>query len=124
MLAGGMPHRQVVLRDAEVVSVQSRRSSRDGLWLAALTPLQEAPAPLSSTIRAEALNAGFPSKPQMKVFNVKGNQGAAVVCWTAVGTASWPNSLEGALDATSTYDFYHCNAVRKVGDRWIVQVRQ
>lgn len=121
---GGCLDRQVVLFDANVISVQKRRSSSDGLWLGSLTSLQEAPPPLSSAIRGEALKAGFPPEPETKVFTVAGKHDEAVVCWTTVGTASWPSSLEGALDAMSTYDFYHCNGVRKVADRWVVQVQQ
>ena len=121
---GSCLDRQVVLEDADVISVQRRRSSRDGLWLGSPTPLREAPAPVSTAILAEALKAGFPTAPEMKVFSVQGDQEMAVVCWTSVGTESWPNSLEGALDAKSTYDFYQCSPVRRVEDRWIVQVRQ
>lgn len=117
--------RQTVLEDANVISVEKRRSSRDGLWRGSSTPLQEAPAQLSSLIRSEALEAGFPSNPVVKVFTIDGGNGQeAVVCWTTFGMNSWPASLEGAIDAPSTLDFYHCNRVKKTApDRWIVQVQ-
>jgi hypothetical protein len=114
----------VALRDASIVSVHKRRSSRDGLWLGSPTPLREVGTPLSSIVRAEALKAGYPSNPEMKVFGIEGSQpDEAVVCWTSWGGHSWPNSLEGALSAPSTLDFYHCNRVQKLADRWVVQVQ-
>jgi hypothetical protein len=115
--------RGTVLSGAEVIAVQRRRSSKDGLWLGGVTPLQEAPAPLTAVVRSEALNAGFPAEPEMKVYVVKGDANTAVVCWTTVGMSSWPTSLEGALYAKSTTDFHSCNKARKVADRWIIQVQ-
>jgi hypothetical protein len=115
--------RGTVLSDADVIATQQRRSSRDGLWLGAVTPLQEASAPLTAMIRSAALEAGFPAEPAMKVYNVKGDPNTAVVCWTTVGTSSWPSSLEGAIYAKSTTDFYSCNKARKAADRWVVQVQ-
>ncbi|MEO8454091.1 MAG: hypothetical protein ABI454_02930 [Sphingomicrobium sp.] len=114
--------RPVVLSDADVVSVQKRRSSSDGLWLGRVTALQPASSALAIVIGAEANHAGFPPAP-MKVFAVKGDAGTAIVCWTTAGTTSWPSSLEGALSAKSTADFYGCNKARKVVDRWVIQPR-
>src|SRR5205809_5775019 len=55
--------RGTVLEEAEVLETQQRRSSRDGLWLGELTPLQEASASLTTVIRSAALDAGFPAEP-------------------------------------------------------------
>jgi len=113
--------RPTVLSDAHVQSVQTRRSSRSGLWLDHFSELQEAPEPLATTIIAAARNAGFPKGSPVKVFDVKGNDGSVIVCLTPDGN-SWPNSLEGALYAKTVNDAYSCNQARRVGDRWIVQV--
>lgn len=116
--------RQTVLEDANVISVQKRRSSRDGLWLGATRALREAPAPLSTVVKQEALKAGYPPQPVTKVFTTEGGvQDEAVACWTAWGMNSWPATSEG-VDAPSTLDFYHCNRVKMIApDRWIVQVQ-
>jgi len=118
--------RPVVLYDADVSSVQSRRrSSGEGLWLEAVTPLQDAAQSVAAAVRLEALKAGIPSTMPTKVFTVKGDAATALACWTpgATSASSWPNSLEGALYAKSTLDFYNCNKFRMVGSRWIAQVQ-
>ena len=115
--------RGTVLRDADVLATRQRRSSRDGLWLGSVTSLQEAPPALTNLIRPEALKAGFPPEPPIKVYVVKGDPETVVVCWTAVGADSWPTSLEGALDARSTVDLYRCNKARRIVDRWVIQIQ-
>lgn len=121
---GSCLDRQTVLKDANVISVEKRRSSRDGLWLGTSTPLAEATAPLSKVVREEALRAGYPPNPVTKVFTTKGGaEEEVIVCWTAWGMNSWPATLQG-VDAPSTLDFYHCNRVKMIApDRWIVQVQ-
>jgi hypothetical protein len=119
-LQGTCLDRGTVLSNADVVAVQQRRSSRDGLWLGAVTPLQEVPPPLTAVIRSEALTAGFPAGSDMKVYAVKGDANTTVVCWSM---SSWPSSLEGALYAKSTTDLYRCNKARKSGDRWTILVQ-
>ena len=115
--------RPTVLYGAVVESVQHRRTSREGLWLGgAVTPLQEAAQPETAALRAEALKAGFPDNPPMKVFNVHADPATRVVCWTSF-MDSWPNSLEGAVDAQSTMDFYSCNEFKNVGGSWVPQVQ-
>jgi hypothetical protein len=112
--------RPTVLYGAVVESVQSRRSSGDGLWLGGVTPLRDAPQLESAALKAEALKAGFSANPAMKVFSVKGDLKTMVVCssW-----GSWPSSLEGAVEAPSTIDFYGCGEFRKVGASWVPQVQ-
>jgi hypothetical protein len=112
--------RPSVLYGAVVESVQNRRSSRDGLWLGGITPLGDAPQLESAALRAEALKAGFSANPAMKVFSVKGDLKTMVVCssW-----GSWPSSLEGAVEAPSTMDFYSCSEFRNVGGSWVPQVQ-
>jgi len=115
--------RQVVLTNADVVSLDTRRSSREGLWLGEVSPLQEMASGPANEIRIAALQAGFPPEPPMKVFSVKGDENVAVVCWTPVMTNSWPNSLEGALYARSINDNYRCNKALQISGRWIVQTQ-
>ncbi|MGN6849903.1 MAG: hypothetical protein ACTHJK_10600 [Sphingomicrobium sp.] len=113
--------RGTVLFDADVAAVQARHSSGDGLWLGRVTKLQEAPEPLAKEIVAQARSAGFPNGQPTKVFNVIGDPNVAVVCWMPAGN-SWPTSLEAALYAKSTLDFYTCNEVHNAEGTWTVQV--
>jgi hypothetical protein len=77
--------RQVVLDNADVMSVDRRRSSREGLWLGKITPLKEMVSAPAIEIRPAALQAGFPRESPMKLFSVEGDQNVAVVYWTPNG---------------------------------------
>lgn len=123
MTPGRCYDRQVVLYDADVLSVSRRRSSRSGLWLGPRSPLTEVGEPTSNELRKAAYEAGFPDNPPFKAFATVGKDPQYVACWTyADSPQSWPDTLEGALSAPSTMDFYHCYAARKVSDRWVIQV--
>lgn len=115
--------RGTILHDADVISVSDRRASRDGLWIGRTTPLEEAPRPLADAIQAKAVEAGYRSKSPIKVFIIKSDPQKAIVCWTAA-EASWPNTVEAALYAKSTTDFYSCNKVEKSATDWVIKVQE
>lgn len=123
---GPCTDRQTVLTNADVVSVTKRRANRDGIWLGSQSLLHELSGPTAKKMRWAALRAGFPDGPPVKAFATQGRSPKSVVCWSspAFGDAdpgTWPQSLEGALYARSTLDFYRCNEVRNVDGQLIVQ---
>ncbi len=119
---GRCTDRQVALENAQIVSVGSRRASRIGLWLGDTSPLTEMTGPVPEEMKAAAAAAGLPHDA-LKVFQTPGKSNWWLICRTDLDgqPGSWPGSVEGALYAKSTRDFYSCHAVRKVGDRMVVQ---
>jgi len=123
---GGCLDRQTVLRDAEVITVRERRAGSAGLWLQGKSTLSEISGDEAIKLRSAAQLAGYPDGPPIKAFQSGGSDRRTVVCWSPVGLddepGAWPTSLEGALYAKSTLDFFHCNEVKKVGGQLVLQV--
>jgi hypothetical protein len=133
--------RQTVLLDAEVLAVTTRRKSRLGLWLGKQEPLTPMAGADADAIIAAARDAGYPGPtpnadlpeaaafdaetgPRLRAFAVPGNADGAVVCWApgVMGSDIWPQSYQSAVIAPSVNDYYHCNVVRRIDGRWVVQV--
>lgn len=123
---GGCLDRQTVLREAEVITVRERRAGSAGLWLQGRSTLTEISGDEAIKLRSAAQLAGYPDGPPIKAFESGGSDRRTVVCWSPVGSndepGAWPTSLEGALYAKSTLDFFHCNEVKKVGEQLVLQV--
>lgn len=142
-LRGPCLDRGAVLYDTEVVDTLTRRKSRSGLWLGGQTKLVSLDDAQTKLVIKAAYQAGFPKgashfekdeaiaaltrqyDPKVKAFGIQGAPNDAVVCWVPAGMGDdvWPDSVQGALSASSVDDYYQCNAVRKIGEEWIVQVR-
>jgi hypothetical protein len=133
--------RASVLFDADVVSVETRRNSRSGLWLEARTALTQLTGPDADAIATAAHKAGFLSEPPeakdpalarelrqfgplVRVFGVPRVPDTAIICWAPPGMGAdvWPDSAEGALLAPSPSDYFHCASARKIDGQWILQV--
>ena len=125
---GGCLDRQTVLSEAEVIAVRERRTGSDGLWLQGRTTLTEISGDEAIKLRSAAQLAGYPEGPPIKAFQSGGSDRRTVVCWSPIGTndepGAWPTSLEGALYAKSTLDFFHCNEVKEVGEQLVLQVKR
>lgn len=122
----GCVDRQTVLYDANVTSVHQRRASSEGLWLGNYSDLSEIIGPRASQLKNSAFSAGYPQTVPFKAFKTNAKENEFVVCWTAFGIdnnspGAWPSTLEGALYARSTRDFYRCNSAREVEGRMVVQ---
>lgn len=125
---GGCLDRQTVLEDATVLSVIKRRAGASGLWIGETTKLFQIDEAAAKDFRATALRAGYPENPPIRAFRTGGPEPRFVVCWSSLAfgeqdPGAWPSTLESALYAQSTLDFFECNEVRKVGDQMVVQVR-
>lgn len=122
---GACLDRQTVLGDAEVISVLERRSGVVGLWLQNRTMLTEISDGDAIELKSAARRAGYAEGPPIKAFQAESSDRRIIVCWSPVGVndepGSWPGSLEGALYAKSTLDFFQCNEVKKVGGQFVVQ---
>lgn len=118
--------RQVVLDNAEVVTVRERRPGVGGLWLQGNTMLTNISDEDAIELKLAAQRAGYPEGPPIRAFQSKGEDRKIIVCWSPVGLddepGAWPASLEGALYAASTLDFFHCNEVKKVSGQFVLQV--
>lgn len=121
---GNCLDREVILYDANVVSVSKRRSSREGLWMQNPGGLIEVAKPLAAAVESAAYDAGFAEGPPTKVFRPQQGMQALIVCqsYRATDPAGWPGSVAGAVYASSKSDFYRCNRVRNINGRWVVQV--
>ena len=123
---GGCTDRQTVLSNARVLTVVKRRASKDGLWLGGYTPVIQVTGSTADQMKSAALRAGFPKNPSIRSFVTVAHSPRFVVCWSspAFGDSdpgAWPHSLEGALYARSTLDFYRCNEVVRVDRQLVVQ---
>ena len=125
---GACLDRQTVLEDATVFSTIKRRSGAAGLWVGDTTNLLPLDEATSGQIKAAALQAGYPENPPIRAFRTVGTDARYVVCWSSPAfderePGAWPTTLESALFAQSTLDFFECNEVRKVGNQIVLQVR-
>lgn len=118
--------RQTVLDDAKVVTVRERRPGFGGLWLQGRTKLTDISDEDAVELKLAARRSGYPEGPPIKAFQTKGADRKIIVFWSPMGLndepGAWPVSLEGALYAKSTLDFFHCNEVKKVGGQLVLQV--
>lgn len=120
--------RQVVLKDASVVSVIKRRPGVAGLWKSDTSTLTEIGGVRAGELRSAAIRAGYPENPPIKAFATDQPDPKIVVCWSPMGIdeqepGAWPTTLESALYAKSTLDFFECNEVRKVEGQLVIQAR-
>lgn len=123
---GGCLDRQTVLEDSTVVSVSKRRAGASGLWLSDTTKLVPIDGPEANQIREAAREAGYPKHPPIKAFATTGSEPKFVVCWSSPAfgehdPGAWPLTLESALFARSTLDFFQCNEVREVDGQMVLQ---
>lgn len=119
--------RQTVLDDAIVEKVIKRRDGASGLWLGETHILAPLNGALASTIEAAAHRAGYPGGTRIRSFATKEPQSRLVVCWSPSifhenEPGAMPKTLENALYARSTLDFFKCNDVRKIEGLMVVQV--
>ena len=123
---GACTDRSSVLYEAEVPTVRERRAGSDGLWLQSRTMLTDIADEDASELKLAARLAGYPEAPPIRAYQTKGADRRIIVCWSPVDLndepGAWPTSLEGALYAKSTLDFFHCNEVKKVGGQLVLQV--
>lgn len=120
--------RQTVLEDANVVSVTKRRAGAAGLWVTDTTKLTQINGAAAAELRSAALRAGYPENPPIRAFTTDGPEQRTVVCWSSPAfgeqdPGAWPKTLESALYAKSTLDFFECNEVRKRDGQIVVQAR-
>ena len=123
---GGCVDRQTVLRDATVESVTKRRAGASGLWVGETNKLFPLNGNMASEIEAAARRSGFPDNPRIRAFTTRGSDPRLVVCRSSSAfdkqdPGVWPSTLESALYARSTLDFFRCNEVRKVDGQMVVQ---
>ena len=127
-LKGGCYDRPSVLKDATVASVIKRRAGASGLWVGKTSKLVPLDGPEASDIIAAARRAGYPENVTIKAFTTAGTEPKLVVCWSSAASGEndpgeWPSTLESALYAQSTLDFFQCNALRKVDGQVVLQTR-
>lgn len=125
---GACLDRQSVLLDAQVVDVIERRSSAAGLWLGDTTKLTQIDEANTKPLKLAAIRAGFPDGVSIRAFSVETNEDRKVVCWSPVGMSNsdlgaWPQTLESALYAQSTLDFFSCNEAKSIDGVFVLQVR-
>lgn len=123
---GGCSDRQTVLEDATVQSVTKRRAGASGLWLSETHRVVALEGSIASEIEAAARRSGFPDNPRIRSFKTKVSEPRLVVCWSSPAfgeqdPGAWPSTLESALYARSTLDFFQCNEVRKLDGQMVVQ---
>jgi hypothetical protein len=118
--------RQTVLTDATVSSVTKRRAGASGLWISNTNRLVPLSGGIASEMLATARQSGYSDKPLVRAFATSGPKRRLVVCWSSPvfseqDRGKWPSTLESALYARSTLDFFRCNEVRRVSGRLVVQ---
>lgn len=123
---GGCLDRQTVLEDATVNRVTKRRAGASGLWITDTNKLVRLEGAIANEIVAAARRSGYPGNPPIRAFATSGSEPRLVVCWSfpAFGEqdpGAWPLTLESALYARSTLDFFRCNEVRKADGQMVVQ---
>jgi len=119
--------RQTVLADAIVEKVAKRRDSASGLWLGETHILATLNGPVASAIQAAAYRSGYTNNTRITSFTTKEAHPRLVVCWSPLifhenEPGAMPKTLESALYAQSTMDFFKCNEVRKIDGQMVVQV--
>jgi len=125
-LRGGCLDRQVVLEDVVVNSVTKRRAGASGLWISETTKLVRVNGALASEIEASARRSGYQREVRIRTFATSGQEPRFVVCSSSYDSGetvlgAWPATLESALYAPSTLDFFRCNEVQKVNGQMVVQ---
>jgi hypothetical protein len=123
---GGCLDRQTVLEDATVESVTKRRAGASGLWVGDTHKLFPLHGGIANEIEAAARRSGFPGNPPIRAFTTAGPGRKLVVCWSSLSfdeqdPGAWPSTIESALYAPSTLDFFRCNEVRQVDGQMVVQ---
>lgn len=125
-LKGACLDRPVVLEDSVVQSVTKRRAGASGLWIGETNKLVPLDQFTASSIETAARRSGYPDNPPIRAFTTSGSEPRFVVCWSSPAfgeqdPGAWPSTLESALYARSTLDFFRCNEVRKVEGQMVVQ---
>ena len=120
--------RQTVLYDATVQSVTKRRAGASGLWLTDTTKLTALSGDMAKEIEAAAHRSGYPDTQPVRVFTTGGGEPIFVACGSFPASGkqnpgAWPLTLESALYARSTLDFFRCDEVRAVGGQMVVQAK-
>jgi hypothetical protein len=123
---GACVDRQTVLKDAEVVSVRERQPGVSGIWLQGRSILTEISDRRAIELKSAAIRAGFPERQPIKAFQSEGADQRIIVCWSnavlSKEPGAWPTSLESALYAKATLDFFHCSEVKQIDGQMILQV--
>lgn len=118
--------RQVVLKDAIVDTVTQRRAGALGLWVNPPTAIASIGGETGARLERAGIDAGYPDTVPIRAFTTAGQEPIVVVCWSPSvieenDPGKWPATLESALFARSTLDFFRCSRVREIDGRFVLQ---